>query len=182
MIRKYALFNVFECLRNSTEKESVRSLARKAKIGVATSKRCFDYLLKECIVKREIIGRLYQYKLNEENILTKQLKIAMSIAEINESKLVGELKAKYPQITSIILFGSVATGTDTSDSDVDILIISQREIKLKPLNAEKKLKRELTVIKYLHSEWRHKSKTDKAFYDKVIVEGIPLYGELPVVK
>jgi predicted nucleotidyltransferase len=182
MIRKYALFKVFEYLRNTSEEESVRSLAKKAEVGVATAKRCLDYLLEKKIVNRKIIGRLYQFRLNEDNILTRQLKITMSVAEINESELVDELIARYPQIISIILFGSVATGTDTPRSDIDILIISQKQIKIKSLNAEQKLKRELVIIKYLHSEWRKKAETDKAFYDRVIVEGMPLYGELPVVK
>jgi predicted nucleotidyltransferase len=182
MIRTYALFKVFECLRNSGQKESVRSLARKADVGVATAKRCFDYLLEKEIVKREVLGRLYQYKLNEDNILTRQLKIAMSIAGINESGFVKELVTKHPQIISIVLFGSVATGTDMPNSDIDTLIISRNAIKIKPLEAEKKLRRELSIVKYLYSEWRKKAETDKAFYDRIIVEGIPLYGEMPVVK
>lgn len=182
MIRRYALFKVFESLVNSGKKESVRSLAKKAKVGVATSKRCFDYLFEKSLVKKEVIGKLYQYNLNEDNILTRYLKIAISIAEINESGLIEELTEKYPQITSIVLFGSTATGTDTPSSDIDILIVSRKNIKIKPLEAEKKIKRELSIVKYLSSEWKKKAETDKAFYDKVITEGIPLYGELPVVK
>ncbi|HII29771.1 TPA: hypothetical protein HA317_01755 [Candidatus Woesearchaeota archaeon] len=157
-------------------------MARKARIGVATSKRCLDYLLEKKVVTREVFGRLYQYKLNEDNILTRQIKVAASIAEINESVLVEELIKRFPEITSIVLFGSVATGRDTPKSDIDILVISHKEIKLKPLNAEKMIKRELSIIKYLHSEWRRKAETDKLFYDRVIIEGLPLFGEMPVVK
>ncbi|NQU78783.1 nucleotidyltransferase domain-containing protein [Candidatus Woesearchaeota archaeon] len=182
MIRKYALFKVFECLSNTTEEESVRSLAKKAGVGVATAKRCFDYLLKKGIVKRKVIGRLYQFRLDDENILTRQLKISLSIAGITESGLVDELTAAYPQITSITLFGSVAKGTDNPSSDIDILIISRKPIRLKPLAAEKRLERELSVVKYVHPDWRKKAKIDKAFYDGVIIEGMSLYGELPVVK
>lgn len=181
MIRKYALFKVFESLRNSIGKESVRSLAKKAKVSVSTSKRCFDYLLEKDIVRRDVIGKLYQFKLNEENILTRQFKIAFSIAEINDSGLVEEL-ITIPQITSITLFGSIALGTDTPNSDIDILIITNKDVKLKPLEAEKKLKKELSIIKYSHSEWRKKAETEKVFYEKIIIDGIPLYGELPVIR
>lgn len=182
MIRKYALFRVFGWLRNSSRKESVRSLAREADVGVATSKRCFDYLLEKEIVKREVIGRLYQYRLNEDNVLCRQLKIAMSVAEISESGLVKELVAKYPQIISIVLFGSTATGTDAPNSDIDVLVLSMKALRIAPLNAEKKLKRELSLVSCPYPEWRKKAVTDKAFYDKVIVEGIPLCGEMPVVR
>ncbi len=44
------------------------------------------------------------------------------------------------------------------------------------------LKKELAIIKYQHSEWRRKAEIDKVFYDSVIIEGISLYGQLPVVK
>ncbi|MFH1182100.1 MAG: nucleotidyltransferase domain-containing protein [Candidatus Woesearchaeota archaeon] len=182
MIRKYALFRVFEGLRNSGQKESVRSLARKANVGVATAKRCFDYLLEKGLVKREILGRLYQYKLNEESLLMRQLKIAMSIAELEEAGLVKELLATHPEITSIVLFGSAANGSDMPKSDIDILIISRKELKMKPLHAERALKKEVAIVKYLYSEWRKKAENDKAFYDRIIVEGIPLYGEMPVVR
>jgi len=110
------------------------------------------------------------------------LKISLSIAGITESGLVDELTAAYPQITSITLFGSVAKGTDNPSSDIDILIISRKPIRLKPLAAEKRLERELSVVKYVHPDWRKKAKIDKAFYDGVIIEGMSLYGELPVVK
>lgn len=182
MIRKYALFKVFEFLRNSSQKESVRSLARNANVGVATAKRCLDYLLEKKIVKREVLGRLYQYKLNDESILLRQLKIALSIAELEESGLVNELLASYPEIIAIILFGSAATGGDTPKSDIDVLVISRKNFKIKALHAEKALKKEVSIVKYLHSEWRKKAENDKAFYDRIIAEGLPLHGELPMVR
>ena len=51
-----------------------------------------------------------------------------------------------------------------------------------PLKAEKIMKRELSVIKYSYQDWRKKAESDKPFYDNIIVEGIPLYGETPMVK
>ena len=182
MIKKYALFRVFEYLRNTDQKESVRSLSRNAKVGVATAKRCLDYLFEKKIVKRDVIARLYQYKLDESNILTKQLKISMSIAEINESSMIEELTSSYPGVISITLYGSAANGTDNPKSDIDILIISQKDIKVKPLKSEKKLKKELSLIKYTYKEWKNKAESDKPFYDRVISEGIPVYGEIPMVK
>ncbi|MFH2028446.1 MAG: nucleotidyltransferase domain-containing protein [Nanoarchaeota archaeon] len=181
MIKKYALFVVFKSLRDTTEEESIRSLARKAKVGVATAKRCLDYLLEKDMVKRKIIGNVHQYKLDNSNVLVRQLRKSMSIAEITESGLVKELVETYPAIISITLYGSVAEGTDSISSDIDVLILTHKPIKIEMLKAEKQLKRELSLIKYTHQEWRKKAISDKVFYDKAIIGGIALFGELPVV-
>jgi len=182
VIRKYALFKVFECVRNTDQEESVRSLARKAEVGVATSKRCLDYLFENKVVKRKVIGRLYQYQLDQENFLTRQLKTTMSLAEIRKSGLIEEILEKQPNVLSIVLYGSVSTGKDTMKSDIDLLIISTNKLKIGLLKSEKTLKRELSIINYSHSEWRKKSLTDKPFYDSVITEGTRLFGEMPVVR
>ena len=62
MIKKYALYKAFSIIRFNTV--SVRSLAKDAKIGLATSKRCLDYLYQKKILKRQTYGRLYQYTLD----------------------------------------------------------------------------------------------------------------------
>ena len=182
MIEKYALFKVFKGLRESSQKESVRSLAKKSKVSVASAKRCLDYLFEKKIIKREILGKLHQLAFDNSSILTRQLKIAFSIAEICESSIIEELTNNYQDIFSITLFGSIAQGKDTPNSDIDILIISRKEIKLRPLAGEKNLNRELSIIKYTLSEWRRKSRSDAVFYQRVIIDGISLYGELPVMQ
>ncbi|HLD10962.1 MAG TPA: nucleotidyltransferase domain-containing protein [Candidatus Nanoarchaeia archaeon] len=182
MITKYALINIFVFLRNALEKESVRSLARKLKISPSTSKKSLDYLFEKEILKKEVIGNVYQYYLNNENILTRQLKITCSIAELNEVNLVKEIIESYPSVSSIVLFGSVAKGYDTSKSDIDLLVLSSKPLEIRPLKAENKLKRELPIVKYTFSQWREKALLDPVFYQKVIIDGICLYGELPMVK
>ncbi len=181
MIEKYALFKVISALIHYPKESSVRHLAKKSDVGVATSKRSLDYLFEKDIVKRKVIGKSHLYSLNLENILTRQIKILFSLSQIKESGLIKELKKKFPSICSIILFGSAAIGKDNPSSDIDILIISYKKVKISPLQAEKKLNREITFLSYTLSEWRQKAKKEKPFYDRVIIDGISLYGEKPVV-
>ncbi len=182
MLEKYALFKVFIYLRNTKHEESVRSLSRKADVGVATSKRCLDYLFEKNIVKRKVIGKTHQYKLNTENVVTRQFKISMSLSEITDAKIVEEITSKFSTIYAIILYGSVAKGTDAANSDIDILIISGKDQKISQIKAEKYLKREVSIIVRSYEAWRRIAKKDKAFYDAIITEGIVLHGELPMVK
>ena len=52
---------------------------------------------------------------------------------MDKLKLAREFSKKlhYPEVERIILFGSVATGMDQEDSDVDILMISRRKMETK---------------------------------------------------
>lgn len=177
MIEKYALFKIFQALKDNKE-ESVRSLAKKANVSIGTASTGLDYLYKKGIINKKVIGNVYQYRMNTDHFLTRHLKISYTLAEISESGLVDEL-IEYP-VVSILLYGSCANGTDGDKSDIDILLITRKDFKIKPIKA--KLEREVTIIKYSHNEWKKKADKDKAFYDSVITEGISLYGEIPVVK
>ncbi|MFH1072303.1 MAG: nucleotidyltransferase domain-containing protein [Nanoarchaeota archaeon] len=181
MIEKYALFTVFKTLRQVGTEESLRSLSRKADVGVATAKRCIDYLYEKRVVKRKILGNLHQYSLDDGNVLTRQLKIAMTAAEISQSGLVEEARKKHPEVLSIVWYGSTAKGTDTPQSDIDIALITKSPTKVRHMTAEARIAREVSFSSFTLQEWRKKALTDKAYYDAVIIDGICVHGELPVV-
>ncbi len=180
MLEKFAPIKALLTLIKAQKEYSMRELARNAKIGVGTAKQCLDWLLNKRIIKRKIIGKTHQYSLDLNNVVTRYIKILISLDAIQESGIIEEIKNKLP-VTSIVLYGSIARGDDELKSDVDLLLISRKDIKIKPLRAEKNLGKEVTIICYTLAEWRRKAKEDKPFYDRIITEGIPLYGELPVV-
>lgn len=180
MLKKFAPIKAFLALNNAAKEYSVRDLAKAAGIGIGTSKQCLDWLLAKEIVKRKVIGKTYQHSLNVDNILTRYAKILVSLNDIQESGIIKEL-LDFP-IISVVLYGSVARGDDSPASDIDLLVIAGKEIKIKSMHFGKNLKREVTIICNTLPEWRRKAKEDKPFYDRVIIEGIPLYGELPVVR
>jgi len=72
------------------------------------------------------------------------------------------------------MFGSYEKGEDTEQSDVDIAVLSNRELKLKLQKFEKKLLRSIS-IKILPRD-----KTQKEFWN-TLANGSVLYGylELP---
>lgn len=181
MLEKYALFKVIKGLLTQDKEVSIRELARKLKIGSGTAKIQLDYLFENKLVKKKIIGKNHLYKLDTENVITRQIKILNSLLELQKARLVEEILEKYKDVLSILLYGSVSIGIDDSKSDLDILIITRKPIRLTHLKAEDKMKREITFIIYSLMEWKKKAKENKVFYDNVILNSINLYGEKPVV-
>lgn len=182
MLHKYALFKVFAALRNSDGKESVHSTAKKAKVSVSSAKHCLDFLYGQTMLAKEVYGRMYQYSLNLEHPVVRQIKVVFSLQEIMVAGIVDEIKKVIPGVLSIMLFGSVASGKDTPQSDIDIVIISRMKPHKTHLDAEKRIDREVSSHWYSLLDWKKVSLEDKPFYESVVIDGLPLLGEKPVVK
>ena len=168
-------------LENPYKEVYLRELAKNLKLSVFAIKKYADLLIKEGLVKEERKANLRYFKANTNNLFFKYLKIAFNINLILKSGLIDFLKENIANISSIILFGSIAKGEDTKKSDIDILIIGKE----KPLNLEKfekKLERDINLHIFIWSDWNKKAKKDTPFYFEIIGPGIPLYGELPIVK
>ena len=159
----------------------LRELARKLKLSPFAAKKYADMLAKEGLIKEDRKANLRYFRANTGSIFFRQLKVAFSIRLLAKSGLVEFLKENTPNVSSIVLFGSMARGEDDEKSDIDILVIGKE----KPENFrkfEEKVNKEITVHVFSWSEWNKMAKEDSAFYSEVISHGIPLYGELPLVK
>lgn len=181
MIEKYAFIKAVTKIIEEDREMSIRDIAKKAKISVSTAKETIDFLLKENILKKKIVGKSYLISLNKEDIITKQIKVLYSLIGIKKSRLVEGITKRYPEIISIILYGSVAEGTDDAKSDIDILIIARNQIKVSWPETYWKLGREINLLAFTLREWKELAKKDKVFYDRVVYNCINLYGEKPVV-
>jgi len=168
-------------LINPYKEVYIRELAKKLKISPFATKKYADILLKENLILEEKEANLRYLKANMSNLFYKHLKISYNLKLLLESGLIDFLKNNITNVTSIILFGSLAKGEDSEESDIDILIIGkQKHLNLK--NFEDKLKKEITLHFFSWSEWNDKAKEDHPFYYELISHGIPLYGELPLTK
>ena len=162
----------------------LRELARELKLSPYAVKKYVDLLIKENLINETKKGNLRYLVANTNNLFFKYLKISLNIKLILNSGLIEFLKENIVNISSIILFGSLAKGEDTEKSDIDIVVIGEKKEKkyLDLEEFERKLKREIKPHIFSWSEWKKKAKEDKPFYYEVIIYGIPLYGELPVVE
>jgi len=168
-------------LENPYKEMYLRELAKKLQLSPFAIKKYVDLLIKEGLVKDEKKANLRYFKANFNNLFFKHLKISFNVNILLKSGLVDFLKENLANVSSIVLFGSVAKGEDDKESDTDLLVIG-KEKHLNLGEFEKKIKRDINIHMFSWSEWNKKAKGDEPFYSEIICYGIPFYGELPLVK
>lgn len=184
MLDKSATFKVMrEVLTHPLSKRSITECAKKSRVSTFAAKHALDFLLGKDMVKFEKIGNTHLFYANLDCFLTRQWKVTFSLEEVKHSNLVDNLLKTCRGITSIILYGSAATGTDTEKSDLDVFVIADvAASQKKPLYAQASgATREINLQIYTPTEWKQKAEKDKIFYEQAIINSIPLYGEKPVV-
>lgn len=178
MLEKYKLLGIVQTLLDNPRRTyTLRTLAKEANVGVSTAKRCLDFLVDKKIVAMTPTGNVHNFNLNNNFPLTKQMKVLKNVSDILYSGLLDEIVSKTAP-SSVVLYGSCAKGESDKGSDIDLLIISSRNEKFV---VRSRVGREVNYQIYALNEWRRKAREDKVFYDQVIVNGITLYGEKPVV-
>lgn len=184
MIKKYALINVMrKILGSSGARYSVRETAKKTGLSVFAAKQALDYMHEKGMISFEKTGPTYQYKADLESFLTRQWKILFTLEEINEAGIIPNILRQSKNISSVVLYGSCGSGRDDALSDIDILVVADvgSDKKKEILSQARGTHREINVQVYTPMEWRKKASVDKAFYDTVVIESVPLYGVKPVV-
>lgn len=117
------ILRLFVCYKDEL---GVREIAREIKIGPPNVSRALKVLEGSGVLISKIIGRSVVYKLNKGHYLVDE--VIGPLFE-KEKKIIRERLSdfivkniKFP-FESIVLFGSVARGTENDDSDVDVLFV-----------------------------------------------------------
>ena len=108
-----------------TKEFNVREIARIVKIAPATASSKLKSFVKAGILKERKERNLLLYSADIGKEQYKDLKLYYNIRKIKNSGLIEELNKFYIKPT-IILFGSASFGLDAEDSDVDFVIVSEK--------------------------------------------------------
>ncbi|MCJ7669788.1 MAG: nucleotidyltransferase domain-containing protein [Dehalococcoidia bacterium] len=96
-----------------------REMARKLGIATGSANRALNELLSSGVVWRRREGKMYFYSIDSSNAVLTEFKKMVNLMLIEP--LVEELK----KISSrVVLYGSCALGADTSESDMDLFVVS----------------------------------------------------------
>jgi predicted nucleotidyltransferase len=159
----------------------LRESARLLDMDPMTVKRSLNLLLRdEFLFKTEEKNRML-YHANMENPAFRHLKISYNLSYLHKKKIADFILNKMKSVTSIMLFGSFAKGENDESSDIDIVTISLSKDK-PSAELAKLLERDVNLLNFTPAQWSDQSKKNRAFYLDVILDGIPLYGTIPVVE
>ena len=181
MLYKYALVKLLKAVLEEPETPlTLRQLAAKAGTSPSAAKAGIDWMTKQGMLSKNRVGNAVLHKPRLDSPLTRQWKILFNLQALTESGLLDKLSS-LPGVSSLVLYGSAAHGTNDSKSDIDILVIASERKKIRTSEYAAKLGREVNVSTFTPSEWRSKAKTSKVFYEQVIINSIALFGKKPVV-
>lgn len=158
----------------------LREVARELNMSPMTVKRALELLTQDGLLIKYSEKNLVLFKGDIDNPSFRYQKIALNISIVNEDPSIKVLKGSEGLI-SLILYGSVAKGTDAPDSDIDLLIISATGKKKWDRGLYIK-GRELSISMMRPEKWANESRKNRAFYLEVLRYGIPLFGNVPVME
>jgi len=136
MLGKYMIDTVnqkiFSLLAKFSDKEFYeRQIARTIGIGYGSANRALNELYSTGAIKRRQEGKMYFYSIDTVNPITIEFKKLANLLLIEP--LVEELKNTSSRV---VLYGSCAQGTDISESDIDLFIVSDdREKVMQTINS-----------------------------------------------
>ncbi len=109
----------------SDEEFYEREVARQLGISSGSANRALNELFSSGVVTRRREGKMYFYSLDFSNAAITEFKKIINLL------LIEPLIAKLKKVSNrIVLYGSCAQGTDTSESDLDLFVVSSNKEKM----------------------------------------------------
>lgn len=146
-----------------------REISRLAKVGRAATNYSLRALKNAGLVEREKKGRMYFYYAVSAKPIIRQLKITQNLVYI--WPLVEKLKTVSIKIT---LYGSFSAGTNHSESDIDLFVLSREPDKVKDLIYKSSFKEKIQYVVNTPQDFVKLKKENPIFY-KEVSNGIILY-------
>jgi predicted nucleotidyltransferase len=162
--RRSAFLLILVLGRNYQAQFHVRELARSLGYDPAMISRNLKQMEEAGLVTREERGNLVLYRAAMENVLLRQMKVWLSLLEIQD--LTRELDTVA---TGVILYGSCARGEDTQESDIDLFIEATDKGRVEEIlgTYREKIPRELSAIVNTPDESYRLKSENRVLYENI---------------
>ncbi len=163
-------------LASPTTRFYLREIAKKTKLSVGAVFKHSADLAKKGILTKERAGKLDFYKLNRGLVVIKGLKRLHNISSDAVQEFAGALSTKAEKI---VLFGSVARGEDTEESDVDILVagdVTKIEVQKLEDKIFRRFKRKIATVLRTPEQYIDMPKKEGVLWKQIEKDGVVLYG------
>ena len=162
---------ILNLIHSEPEKwKHIRKFSRMSKVSPNSVRTYLRILEKNGLVEKKIEGNLLLFRAKLDRPEYKTEKRLYNLKAIYGSGIIDFLD-KYYQHRAIVLFGSYSRGEDTSDSDIDIAILTDDKKRPNLSKFEKKLNRKIELSLFTEKE------ISQEFYNNII-NGIVLKGFL----
>lgn len=151
----------------------VSELARRLRVPSSSLQRELQDLTEAGILKSHRQGRMVYYQANAESPLFPDLRGLLLKTAGLVDLLADVLKPLRPKIRLAFVYGSIASGQERSDSDIDLMVIgklSPAEMALPLRTARESLGREINPTVYSPAEFAKKRKAEDHFLTHVLTE------------
>jgi len=145
-----------------------KEISERADVSRGATNQILNDFFKNNLVMREKRGKAWFYTPRDQPLI-KYFRIYENLVQLAE--LVNNLQ---PVARRIVLYGSAAQGTDTSDSDIDLFILTDDRESVNKTVHNFASDREIKPVVESPVDFAVAQSKDKAFFDQV-ARGIVLY-------
>ena len=158
----------------------IRELARILEINHMTSKKYLKQLEKEGFLLETVSKYVKNYRADIDNEKFREYKRFFNIQNLINSELINLLDREFAYPT-IVVFGSFEKGEDSTNSDIDIFVLSETKKELNLEQFGKKLKRKIQLHVFSKKEYEKLKKINPHLVNNV-ANGRVLRGHFYVFK
>jgi predicted nucleotidyltransferase len=146
-------------------------IIRNVQSGTGAVERELSRLQRSGLVSVERIGNQKHYRANHRSPIFSELQSLVVKTVALTEPLRKSLEPHSDKIKTAFVYGSVAKGTDTASSDIDLMVIgdalSYSELYAALQNVEDTLGRKISPTFLSLKDWRRKASEKGSFIDKV---------------
>jgi len=157
----------------------INQLARILKISTyAAQKFCTSYY-GEGLLDRRIIGNIHQYSLRQNDARVRSFKLFIGPYMAADRAHLGPFLEKNKNILSIAVYGSFASGDYGDKSDLDVLVITVNEKRLRAEDLEAlelRLGREINITPISFAKWRQMERNKDNFFLSIKKNNLLVWG------
>ncbi|MFT5133473.1 MAG: putative nucleotidyltransferase [Gammaproteobacteria bacterium] len=153
----------------------LKEILRLTGMGVATIKRELDRMLAAGILRMTVLGNQHHYQADADcpiyEALLEIVKLTFGVSDVI-SKALTPLHFK---IKWAFIYGSLASGKETSGSDIDLIIIGDvgfSEVVTALYSTQLTLARDINPRIYNKEEWTHMLNSSDAFIKNVLANPV----------
>ena len=174
---------VFRWLFGQPERSyHLNELRRLTGLGSASLQRELGKLAAAGLVRSEKVGNLRRFQANTESPVYEEL-AALTRKTLGAQPLLQEaLEPIKEKLDLAFIYGSIAKGTDTAKSDVDVMVVGNdlllSDVLKLLLPVQSQLGRKINPTLYTPAEYKRRRAQKDSFLNRVLAQPvIPLIGE-----